>query len=74
MRLPPPRRSIPKPAVAPSTASRFSQRAVPKSRLAERSATIHVSDSRSASVWRTNVSADRAVRFQSMSRASSPGA
>ena len=43
----------PKAAAAASTRSRFSQSAVPKSRLAERSATTHVSISRSASVVRT---------------------
>ena len=64
---------MPNAAVAPSTTSRFSARAVPKSRLAERSATTQVSSSRSASVVRTCVGSDRAVRFQSMSRASSPG-
>ena len=40
-------------ATAASTTSLFSRSAVPKSRLAERSATTHVSISRSASVVRT---------------------
>ena len=39
-------------AMAASARSRFSQSAVPKSRLAERSASTHVSSSRSAIVWR----------------------
>ena len=51
----------------------FLAAAVPKSRLAERSATTHVSISRSASVVRTWGTSARAVRFQSMRRASSPG-
>ena len=62
----------PKAAAAASTTSRFSEPIVPKSRLAERSTTIHVSIERSSSVRRTKVSPARAVRFQSMSRASSP--
>ena len=42
-RLPPPRCTSPNAAAAASTTSRFSDPTVPKSRLAERSTTIHVS-------------------------------
>lgn len=63
----------PNDAAVPSTRSRFSASAVPKSRLAEQSATTQVCSSRSASVVRTWTAWDRAVRFQSIRRASSPG-
>jgi hypothetical protein len=61
-------------ATAASAISRFSHNVVPKSRLAELSTTIHVSSSRSASVVRICGERDRAVRFQSIWRASSPRA
>jgi hypothetical protein len=59
--------------MAASARSRFSQSAVPKARLAEKSATIHVSSSRSAIDTRMWGSWVRAVTFQSMRRTSSPG-
>ena len=61
-------------ASAASARSRFSQSAVPKARLAEKSASTQVSSSRSAIVWRMWGSSVRAVTFQSMRRTSSPAA
>ena len=52
--------------------SRLVQRAVPKSRLGERSTSSQVSSSRSAIDSRTWGSCMRAVTFQSMRRTSSP--
>ncbi len=60
-------------AAAATARSRFSHRAVPKSRLGDRSTTTQVSSSRSAMVWRRNGDCMRAVTFQSMRRTSSPG-
>ena len=72
MRLPV--RAVRKPtaATAARARSRFSHRAVPKSRLAEQSTRAHVSSSRSAMVSRTWGTVVRAVTFQSMRRTSSP--
>ena len=69
-----PWRAVRKPnaAAAENARSRFSHNAVPKSMLGERSTTSHVCSSRSASVVRTCGVNERAVRFQSMRRASSP--
>ena len=60
-------------AAAASTRSRLSQRAVPKSRLADRSTASQVSSSRSATVCRTCGTVVRAVTGQSIRRTSSPG-
>jgi hypothetical protein len=60
-------------ATADSARSRFSQLAVPKSRLGERSTTTQVSSSWSAMGNRTWAVPVRAVTAQSMRRTSSPG-
>ena len=73
MRLPPPRVRWVTAAQAAIARSRFSQAAVPKSRLGERSTTSWVSSSRSAIVSRMWGSVVRAVTDQSMRRTSSPG-
>ncbi len=60
-------------ARAATARSRFSQLAVPKSRLADRSSSTQVSSSRSATVSRTCGTVVRAVTGQSIRRTSSPG-
>jgi hypothetical protein len=60
-------------ATAAMTRSRFSHRAVPKSRLGDRSITAQVSSSRSAIVSRMCGTVVRAVTAQSIRRTSSPG-
>ena len=71
-RLPPRLASSANAPAAAHTTSRFSDRAVPKSRLFEASTTSHSSSSRSAMVSRTCGSVVRAVTAQSMCRVSSP--
>jgi hypothetical protein len=60
-------------AAAATARSRFSQTAVPKSRLADKSTTSQVSSSRSAIICRTCGWVVRAVTAQSIRRTSSPG-
>jgi hypothetical protein len=72
-RFPPPLLRNATAAAAATARSRFSQPAVPKSRLAETSTTNHVSSSRSAIICRTCGVVVRAVTDQSMRRTSSPG-
>ena len=60
-------------AAAATARSRFSQLAVPKSKLADASTTSQVSSSRSAIICRTCGWVVRAVTAQSIRRTSSPG-
>ena len=62
----------PNAAAAANATSDFSRSPVPKLMLAERSTTTHVCSSRSASVVRICGVSERAVRFQSIQRESSP--
>jgi len=72
-RLPPPLFRNAMDAAAATARSRFSQPAVPKSRLADTSTTSQVSSSRSAIICRTWGWVVRAVTDQSIRRTSSPG-
>ena len=72
-RLPPPLLRNAMEAAAATARSRFSQPAVPKSRLADMSTTSQVSSSRSAIICRTCGCVVRAVTDQSIRRTSSPG-
>ena len=72
-RFPPPLLRNVMAAAAATAKSRFSQTAVPKSRLADKSTTSQVSNSRSAIICRTCGWLVRAVTAQSIRRTSSPG-